>query len=290
MFSVVIPLYNKEAFIKKCVQSVLNQTFSVFEIIVVNDGSTDNSLENITKTDPRLQVISIQHSGVSKARNLGVEKARYSWVAFLDADDWWDENYLEEVHKAIKQFPKYRIFATGRTHVYEDYSKRYKAAYLPKEGESGEVDYLKVISTGNLPPINSSNSIIDKSLILAAKGFNNEMVAHEDHDLWIRLCCDNNILMINKALSFYRKIENPPRRVFNAADFSFYISTLNNVKKNLSFSRKEHLRKYCNRFILYSFNKNKGYYKPVEKKGIIMKSKGLISLPTYWILWILYRL
>ena len=87
-FSVVIPLYNKEKYIERTLKSVLEQSYTNFEVIIINDGSTDNSL-NVVKNikDKRLRVISQPNSGVSNARNKGIELASYNWVALLDGDD-----------------------------------------------------------------------------------------------------------------------------------------------------------------------------------------------------------
>ena len=95
MISVVIPLYNKESFITETIQSVLNQTFADFELILINDGSTDKS-EAVVKTfnDHRIRYKSIANSGVSVARNTGIELAKFTWIAFLDADDWWAPSFL----------------------------------------------------------------------------------------------------------------------------------------------------------------------------------------------------
>ena len=135
MFSVVIPLYNKSAYIGKCIQSVLNQTFREFEIIIINDGSTDDGFEQVhrifnsirentaqesnlrynnlepflkitysipnTMHDIKITLINQKNSGVSTARNNGVKTAFYDYIAFLDADDWWESNYLEEMKYLI---------------------------------------------------------------------------------------------------------------------------------------------------------------------------------------------
>ena len=93
MFSVVIPLYNKELSIINTIQSVLDQTFQNFEIVVVNDGSTDRSVEMVEQfNDPRIRIINKSNGGVSSARNRGIQEAKYELVAFLDADDFWEQN------------------------------------------------------------------------------------------------------------------------------------------------------------------------------------------------------
>src|SRR4051812_32162135 len=95
-FSVIIPLYNKANYIENTIKSVLNQTFTDFEIIVVNDESTDES-ETIVLgfNDKRIQLFNQKNQGVSVARNHGIEKAKGKLVAFLDADDYWFHNHLE---------------------------------------------------------------------------------------------------------------------------------------------------------------------------------------------------
>src|SRR5690554_5521626 len=105
MFSVVIPLYNKELSISNTIQSVLDQTFQNFEIVIVNDGSTDNSVKEVEKfDDKRIRLIHQENQGVSAARNRGIKEARYEWIAFLDGDDLWEKEHLEE-------------YEIGRAHV-----------------------------------------------------------------------------------------------------------------------------------------------------------------------------
>src|SRR5687767_11003972 len=89
-FSVVVPLYNKRSFIRRAVVSVLSQSFTDFELIVVDDGSTDGSFEEIRDiADPRLRLIHQRNQGEGLARNTGMAAARGVWIAFLDADDMW---------------------------------------------------------------------------------------------------------------------------------------------------------------------------------------------------------
>ena len=94
MISVVIPLYNKERYIERAVYSVLSQTFQLFEIVIVNDGSTDGSVSVIERmNNPLIRLIHQKNGGVSAARNRGIEEARFEYIAFLDADDEWKENH-----------------------------------------------------------------------------------------------------------------------------------------------------------------------------------------------------
>lgn len=96
MFSIIIPLYNKADYVAETLRSVLNQTYNYYEVIVVNDSSTDNSLEIVSSFhDKRIHVYTKKNEGVSAARNYGIMHAKHDYIAFLDADDIWDIDYLE---------------------------------------------------------------------------------------------------------------------------------------------------------------------------------------------------
>jgi len=286
-----MPLYNKEAFVEKAVQSVLNQTFDKFELIIVDDGSDDASLKKVNLFhDDRVRVMHQEHNGVAAARNLGISMAKYEWIAFLDADDWWDIEYLETILNAIQGHPSYKIFATGRYRVFDELKERYKHQMLPNDGSVGKVDYIEMAGIGGLPPINASNAVVHRSLFEQHGFYNESMQAHEDHDLWFRFSLTENIIIANIPLSNYRKLSLNTKRVFTAKDFTHYLNTLNQLMNSLSQDRKRFLKKYCNRFILWNLYTYRKHYSAVDKKGIILQSKALISLPNYWILWILYRL
>lgn len=128
MFSIVIPLYNKEKFLFETLSSVELQTYKDFEVIIVDDSSTDNSF-NIAKTfekDKRFKVYTKLNGGVSDARNFGIEKAVGQYICFLDADDIWDSSYLQEVYRLIKKYPDYDVFCLG----YSSFNNVIKDAYV----------------------------------------------------------------------------------------------------------------------------------------------------------------
>ncbi len=103
-FSIIIPVYNKEQYIQKCIDSIVAQTVEDYEVIVVNDGSTDDSQKILdTIVDPRFQVITIPNGGVSNARNIGIQKAIGEYILFIDADDYVNLNHCAIIYKDIKQ-------------------------------------------------------------------------------------------------------------------------------------------------------------------------------------------
>jgi glycosyltransferase involved in cell wall biosynthesis len=118
MFSVLIPTYNRARFVTSAIDSVLQQTFKDYEIIVIDDGSTDNTLQALQKYGTRTTVIRQPNSGVSAARNKGVEIARGQWVAFLDSDDEWDQNYLISQFEHIRANPDAVAFVTNALEIH----------------------------------------------------------------------------------------------------------------------------------------------------------------------------
>lgn len=279
MISVVIPLYNKEEFITECLRSVLDQTFTEFELLIVNDGSTDKSLDKVKLiNDDRINVISINNSGVSIARNTGIQKAKFHWIAFLDADDWWERTFLEEIIKAIKEYPQNKLFASGRSRVFKNQIERYEHEFLPEDDKSHNLNYFKVISK-YLPLINASNVVIKKSLFFEKGFFREGQLNHEDHDLWMRLCIKEEVVFVNKNLSFYRKdnINSSSYRKYMASDFYTYLGTIIEVKDQLTLSEKRYFRKYYNNFILLTFIKNYGDYSKIEEVDVFLLSKKIVT-------------
>lgn len=102
-FSIIIPVYNVEKYIKKCLDSVVNQTFKDYEIIVVNDGTQDKSMDIVKNYD--VKIINQKNQGQSAARNNGVKKAKGEYIIFLDSDDYWKKDLLKEINKSLKNNP-----------------------------------------------------------------------------------------------------------------------------------------------------------------------------------------
>jgi glycosyltransferase involved in cell wall biosynthesis len=119
-FTIIIPLYNKESFVENTINSILNQTFTEYEVFIVNDCSTDDS---VVKVKPFLseKIKLIEHSenkGLSAARNTGIQNANSDYITFLDADDLWKPTFLETIHQLITNFPEAKIFGTNYEEVY----------------------------------------------------------------------------------------------------------------------------------------------------------------------------
>lgn len=203
-FSIIIPLYNKANYIEHTLLSVIQQSYSNFEIIVVNDGSTDNSLEIVRKIhDSRLRIFSKKNEGVSAARNYGVSKAVNPYIAFIDADDWWDSLYLEKICRLIQQYPEARVFSSSFAEVYDGKifpSKTYK--YIPSD--FCILNYIEIFSKCYISPIWTSATVISKE-VLHKNLFDSRISTGEDLLLWIQLALKYEIAYIKEPLSYYNR-------------------------------------------------------------------------------------
>lgn len=202
MISVVIPLYNKELSVGRTILSVLAQTYQKFEIIVVNDGSTDKSYDEVRKIeDTRIRIISQKNSGVSKTRNTGVNEAKFDYIALLDADDLWEPTFLEEMISLIRDFPEASLFGSSWYNLQKDGSKSTFIYGYPL-GYRGYIDNYFDITTYNTL-FNSSSVIIEKKSFLEVGMFDETICVGEDLDLWLRFGLKKRLAYLNKPLSFY---------------------------------------------------------------------------------------
>ena len=161
LISVVISVFNKEKYVLNTINSVLNQTYKHYEIIIVNDGSTDNSLEIIKNiTNSRITIYSTLNKGAAAARNYGITKASGTFIALLDGDDYWHPFYLEEIIALKNTFPNEFVFATAialRT-KHLTYPAKYSISNLKHQ----VVNYFKGSQIRTL--LSSSSVVIHKSV------------------------------------------------------------------------------------------------------------------------------
>lgn len=213
MISVVIPLYNKEKRIAHTLQSVFNQTFQDFEVVIVNDGSTDGSVAEVEKfNDSRIRLIHQKNAGVSAARNRGIEKAKGDLIAFLDADDEWKPEYLVTQYRLFQKYPDCNVFACNYAFRCIDGRTTFPVIRkLPFVGEDGILsNYFEVASCSN-PPICSISIMVKKQVIQAIGGFPVGIKSGEDLLTWARLAIKGPIAYSKKVLSIYRLGNSNPR-------------------------------------------------------------------------------
>ncbi|WP_052081975.1 glycosyltransferase family 2 protein [Porphyromonas macacae] len=204
MISVVIPLYNKEHQIRSTLNSVLSQTFQDFEVIIVNDGSTDSSVEKVQKiSDSRIRLIHQKNLGVSAARNRGIKESKGEWIAFLDADDEWLPEYLQTQIELSRKYPQAAVCATG--YILRDQDGKLRDplfSHLNIEEDGVINNYFEIVSSSS-PLITSISVFIKKEALIALGGFLLDVTLGEDLITWAKLACRYPIVYSSKKLAIY---------------------------------------------------------------------------------------
>ena len=184
-FSIIIPLYNKQNFITRAVNSVLSQSYINFELIIVNDGSTDNSFDLVSSIiDHRIKIINKVNGGVSSARNLGIDNASNEWICFLDADDHWLPNHLEEILYLLKKYPEAKIYST----LTQEKSRKGLSIApngFPDNFEGYIENYFHFAKSATV--FNSSSVCINKHALITIDKFDTNLSHGEDLDVWFKL-------------------------------------------------------------------------------------------------------
>ncbi|MBQ4860854.1 glycosyltransferase [Pseudoalteromonas sp. MMG013] len=200
--SVVIPLYNKAAFIERAVRSVLSQSVPVAEVIIVDDGSTDNGAELVTAlSNNKVTLHSQSNNGVSSARNIGVSLCSSPFVAFLDADDYWHEHFIAEIKALNNAQPDAKLLCTG--YEFSTQHSRANAVNTFMSEQYGILaDYFAACSLQDLP-ITSSSVCIEKSSLLEIGGFPEDLSLGEDQVVWAKMACKWPVAYANKVSAVY---------------------------------------------------------------------------------------
>lgn len=225
MISVVIPLYNKEQQIAHTLQSVLQQTFQNFEIVIVDDGSTDNSVAEAEKVqDARIRLIHQVNAGVSAARNLGIREAKYDLIAFLDADDEWKLRYLETQYRLYQKYPECSVYACN--YEFRNAEGKITPTIIKKlsfQGEDGVLsNYFEVASCSH-PPLWTSAVMVKKEAIQTIGSFPVGIKSGEDLLTWARLAIKYKIAYYKQALSVFNldvshNVSHKPARLHDEGD------------------------------------------------------------------------
>lgn len=201
-FSVVIAVFNKEKYIADTLKSVLAQTYENFEIVILNDGSTDNSEAEILKfKDPRIRYFSKENQGAGAARNFVIQQAKSEYIALMDADDFWHPFHLEELECMINTFPKESVFATA-TEITRN-GKTFKNSYSvqTKNEEPVLVDYFKASQLDSV--LLSISTVIKKEVFEKVGYYNPKIKSGEDTDLYVRIGLKYKVVFSPKITATY---------------------------------------------------------------------------------------
>lgn len=234
MFSVVIPLYNKELSVGNTINSVLNQTFKEFEVIIVNDGSTDNSLEIVQQfKDDRIRIIDKPNGGVSSARNRGIKEAKYEWIAFLDADDLWEDNHLQILNDMIADYCQYKVFCTSYIRSNQNFPSNQEYNTVVIE------DYFKEAIKNQF--FCTIVTCIHNSVFNDVGVFNMKLNRGEDLELWTRIGRKYTFVQSKVVTAIYRIEAENRSDIINYNIKKSFLSTID-VSKSQGLSEKKYLK------------------------------------------------
>lgn len=221
-FTVIIPLYNKEQFIGSTLRSILQQHFTDFEILIIDDGSTDKSVEKVKEFDDvRIRFYGKENGGVSTARNYGIEKATADYITFIDADDYWYPDFLQQMQRNINRFPEQYVFSaaieieTEKNIIPAQYS-------VDKISDCEIVDYFD--ASNKMSVIWTSCAVFHKSVFAAIGNFDVKIKSGQDTDLWIRIGLTYPVVFCWKILARYtfdsESLSNKPINLNQKLNFS----------------------------------------------------------------------
>lgn len=195
--SVIIPTYNRESFLERAIQSVDKQSLPCAEIIVVDDGSTDNTEELLVELKNKIKTPLItfrtENRGVAAARNLGVKKSRYDVISFLDSDDHWNRKKIEKQYNIFSNQSSYQICHTREKWLRRGVHLNQKLKHIPRQGDIFS-HCLELCGVG------MSTVMVKKELFERIGGFDETMRCCEDYDLWLRVSAKHEFLLINEPL------------------------------------------------------------------------------------------
>jgi glycosyltransferase involved in cell wall biosynthesis len=286
-FSIVVPLYNKQKDIKQTLLSALSQTFRDFELIVINDGSTDGSeAEVVSITDERLIYQKTENQGVSAARNLGIEKAKGNYIAFLDADDYWYPDHLETLKNLADIFPHAGAVAanyefkhpngTITNTFFEDIDTDFKGIVKDFFKSSMLFRVMWTSAVAVKKDVFLKTGIFDTSITLGAG---------EDTDMWIRIALAYPIAFNAKITATYNL--GSSNRISHAQTLKRSFAKLDKFKqeemtnKNLQKFIDLYRASYALKHKLAGDTNTYNYYKHAITKGNIpLKTRLILNLPT----------
>jgi len=282
-FSVVIALYNKEAFIENTLKSVLNQNYSNFEIIVVNDGSTDKS-ESIVKRikDPKIRLFNIENHGAAFARNYGIKKAVANYVALLDADDLWHINHLETLFHLVNEFPNAGMYSTGyNIKLGSKHFKETKLKGIPDDYRGIIKNYFESNLFNSI--VNSSVVVIPKHVLDETELFDVNMKSGQDTYLWTQIAIKHKVAIYNITTATVLRNDNSLSNSVHTKDRILFLDKFIEQEKT-----NEHLKKFMdmNRYsVALNFKMNneastsKSIFSNIDNNNISLKQKLIYGLP-----------
>ena len=289
-FSVVISVYNKAHFVTQTVNSILNQDFDDFEIIIVDDGSTDNSLDVINEfKDKRISIFPTKNQGVSSARNFGMQKATSNYVALSDGDDIWLPNHLSELKSLIEAFPNCGIYSTSYLKkFFNNYTTTPKFININEPYFGILKDYFKASIIDNI--LWTSAVAIPKKIIDQGYNFDQSLGCGEDIDLWVSIAKNFDVAFSSKVTA-HKMIHSEDNHLSLTKNIPDLVKMLEKHKTEEKTNQSLKLYLDQNRFaaaleakILGDYSNYKLLKKEIDYKNLNFKLKFLLNLPKSWLI------
>ena len=281
MISVIIPLYNKEQTIVKTLESVLSQTFQDFEIVIVDDGSSDGSTDVVQSVkDTRIRLFTQQNAGVSAARNRGIEEARGEFIAFLDADDLWKSDYLETQMSLAIKYPQCDVFGTNYTmRNINGTETETIIRKLPFQGQDGILSNYFQVAYFSHPPLFTSAVMVRSDAIRFIGGFPIGIKSGEDLLTWARLATFCNIAYCTSPKVYFSiegyHVTDLPKRCPSKED---------NVGAELRKIKAPYIKQYIS---LWHKMRSSSYMRlRMRRQSVIEAIKGLYYYPLNYKLYV----
>ncbi|MDP8966064.1 MAG: glycosyltransferase [Cyanobacteriota bacterium] len=202
LVSIIVPVYNGETTIQETIESVLNQTFRDFELLIINDGSQDATLEVIDRIqDPRVKVFSYSNSGVSTSRNRGISLASGEYISFIDADDLWTPDKLEAQFNALQANPEAGVAYSWTDYIDESGQVVRQGPHFNCNGDA----YAKLLLSDFVG--SGSNPLIRKQAFIEVGGFDESLSLAADWDMWLRLAARYQFVAVPSIHILYRQVD-----------------------------------------------------------------------------------
>lgn len=217
LISVIVPLYNKEQWIMRCILSIMNQSYQNIEILIINDGSTDNSLKVVTTfDDSRIKIFNKPNGGLSSARNYGIEKAKGEYIALIDADDEWETKHIELLLEGFKKSDNVILVCSDLMETTDGKKKNALKRTLPFHSlyDNNTVhyylieDYIQTLKDGYF--LLSGSSVLIKSKIIKNHSliFFSEAEPAEDINYWLRLNKLGDFVFCDYVGLYYHRVDD----------------------------------------------------------------------------------
>lgn len=275
-FSIIIPVYNGEKHIEKCLNSIENQTYSNYEVIVINDGSTDDTLSILKNYD--VEIIDKENEGQGIARNRGINKAKGDYILFVDADDFLDKKTLEKINEILEN-KKYDIITYG--YIIEE--KPLNSFLLNIEGEIKE-DFSKLLSKKYYFSVDTAycKAFLKNNNIFFGEGY-----IYEDYEFWLKVCINVKSAYVTRD-KMYNIVKHKNSSTFQNRDsmkhfddfFKAFDSCEKIIKDNPEYDYNYFYRYILNRFLSYYMNRIPKKHKKSFRRKFVNKMSN-INLKTF---------